>query len=298
MRPLLAGLGAAAVLVPAIAAAQGTGGAPDPGTPPGPLYDASFRILFKLFVIAAVLEQALALLFNWKPFRKYLDERATKPLVAFLTAAFLVWWFHLNPLSELLRLYGADGTGGTGAPTDGVVSGALTALILGGGSSAVNNLLTTLGLRPVREPAVVARPPATAAWISVQVSRVASVGTLTVLAQDTAGALHTLGTLDPSPAMRHFSFFLRDRGRFPPQAGHLLAPSVWSILVQGKNRAGAPVASPAWDPYQVDAGSIIDLTLVVKRHTHSQRRWSRLRLHPGRRGAGEAVRPCSPSIAA
>lgn len=245
-----------AVLMPAAAFAAEDGGTPTSGT----VYEASFRILFKLFIVAAVLEQALALLFNWKPFREFLDERATKPLVAFAVAAFLVWWFHLNLLSDLLRLYVPAGEV---VPPDGVVSGALTALILGGGSSAVNNLLTTLGLRTVREPVVVARPPATAAWIAVQVTRLAAVGTVTVLAADPGGVQHVLGTVEKGRRWSIASFFLRDAGRFPPSGGHVLAPGVWSILVQGRDASGAVLTSAAWGPYQVDAGSVINLNLAV-----------------------------------
>lgn len=251
---VLAGVGAG--LLPGVAAAQGL-----PAAGGGdPLYGPSFQILFKLFVIAAVLEQALALLFNWRPFRDYLDERAAKPLLAFVTAAFLVWWFRINLLSDLLALYGGDRQA---TRPDGVVSGALTALILGGGSSAVNNLLTTFGLRPVREATIVPRPPATVAWVAVQVVRSAAVGTVTVLALDTAGLRHALGTVEPAVAGRVRGFFLRDAGRFPPLAGHGLAPGVWSIVAEGRDKGGAVVASAIWGPYQVDAGSVIDLRVVV-----------------------------------
>lgn len=247
----------AAVLLPAAAAAAEDGG----GLPSsGPIYEASFRILFKLFIVAAVLEQALALLFNWKLFREYLDERATKPLVAFAVAAFLVWWFGLNLLSDLLRLYAAPGTP---VSTDGVVSGALTALILGGGSSAVNNLLTTLGLRPVREPLAAPRPVATAAWVAVKVSRVAAVGPITVMAADATGVQHALGTVDGAQRFRFASFFLRDAGRFPPSGGHVLAPGTWSILLQGRDKGNVQLTSATWGPYQIDAGSVINLGLAV-----------------------------------
>jgi len=246
-----------AVLLPAAAAAAENGG----GLPSsGPIYEASFRILFKLFIVAAVLEQALALLFNWKLFREYLDERATKPLVAFTVAAFLVWWFGLNLLSDLLRRYASSETS---APADGVVSGVLTALILAGGSSAVNNLLTTLSLRPVREPPAAPRPVATAAWVAVKVSRVDAVGTVTVMAADALGVQHALGTVDGAQRFRIASFFLRDAGRFPPSGGHVLAPGTWSILLQGRDKENAPLTSATWGPYQVDAGSVVNLGLTV-----------------------------------
>lgn len=245
----------AILLTPAAAAA-----ADDVPPVSGAVYEASFRILFKLFITAVVLEQALALLFNWKPFREYLDERATKPLVAFAVAAFLVWWFHLNLLSDLLRLYVSPGDV---VPPEGVVSGALTALILGGGSSAVNNLLTSLGLRAVREPPVVPRPPPTAAWVAVQVSRLAAVGTVTVLALDPGGAAHVLGTVEQGRRRSLASFFLRDAGRFPPSGGHALAPGTWTVLLHGRDSKGDEVASVPWGPYLVDAGSIINLNLVV-----------------------------------
>jgi hypothetical protein len=48
------------------------------------LYDASFKALFVLFILAVLVESGLALLFRWRPFLDYFDSRSMNALVAFV----------------------------------------------------------------------------------------------------------------------------------------------------------------------------------------------------------------------
>ena len=59
------------------------------------------------------------------------------------------------------------------------------------------------------------------------------------------------------------SFFLRDKGRFPPESGHALQPGVWATLAEGRTKSGAVVASAAWGLCEVNAGNPIDLRLTI-----------------------------------
>src|SRR6266542_2275670 len=45
-----------------------------------------FKAIFLLFLLAAVLESALAVIFNWRPFVETFNARAVRPLVSFLVA--------------------------------------------------------------------------------------------------------------------------------------------------------------------------------------------------------------------
>ncbi|QHP72943.1 hypothetical protein EI171_39860 [Bradyrhizobium sp. LCT2] len=45
------------------------------------IYDASFKALFVLFILAVLVENGLALLFRWRPFLSYFDSRSTNALV-------------------------------------------------------------------------------------------------------------------------------------------------------------------------------------------------------------------------
>jgi hypothetical protein len=260
-------LARASRLVPLMALALWAGAAVAAEVPPpadgnplsGDLYNESFKVLFKLFIVAVVLEQALALVFNWKPFRELLDERATKPLGSFVFAALLVYVFNLDILADLLALY-------TKPPSPhGFLSGLLTALILGGGSSAVNNLMTNLGLRPVRQPPATPRPAPTKAWIAVTAYRAKAVGTVSVIGERKAdGKKRALGAVSvPPPARSILSYFLKNPGRFPPAGGHELDPDEWTIYLEGVDANGVAVTSAKWGPYMIDAGAVIDLVLTV-----------------------------------
>lgn len=48
------------------------------------LYDASFKALFMLFILAVLVESGLALVFRWRPFLDYFDSRSMNSLMAFL----------------------------------------------------------------------------------------------------------------------------------------------------------------------------------------------------------------------
>ncbi|MET4214480.1 hypothetical protein [Bradyrhizobium sp. LA2.1] len=69
------------------------------------LYDASFKALFVLLILAVLVESGLALLFRWRPFLDYFASRSMNVLVAFLFSLLLVRLFDLDIASQLIGIY-------------------------------------------------------------------------------------------------------------------------------------------------------------------------------------------------
>lgn len=240
-------------------------GAPSPSQESGPSQilspEAGQELLF-LLVLAALIEQALGLVFNWKPFVASFDRKAVRPLISFAVCLVVTSRFDPPLLGHLLP--------------PGVLSTILTAMILGGGSAAVNNLLKTLGLRD-QLPAADAvpqgpRPPADKAWIAV-IPKVKTevTGTLTVVGTvDGSTDVVQLGQVSAEAARtgRRWGLLLANKGRFPPVGGHAIAPGTWTIWLESTRLKAAPSPPPVtsenqWGPYKVEAGSIIDITLTI-----------------------------------
>src|SRR5215813_1961306 len=175
-------------------------------------YSAGFKALFVLFVLAVVLESALAILFNWRPFVENFNARAVRPPVSFVVSLVFVRTFSLDLVTSLVNA----ATTASFPPSD--TGKILTALVLAGGSAGVNNLLVALGYRQQRTPEAVApKPPPTKAWIAVRLQRRKAVGPVTVLMGTPPQAS------DPPPLVGVISgtsrpglrYFLADPGRFP-----------------------------------------------------------------------------------
>jgi hypothetical protein len=224
----------------------------------GDLFSPSFKALFVLFILAVILESGLAIIFNWKLFFTIFDTRATKPLVAILVACIFVFLYKLDITTALVNLY-------TGATYPLNVGGQLlTALVIAGGSSGVNRMLQALGFRSVQEePPPPIKPPATVAWLAVVLRRSNAVGTVNVLAGDPAN-MKLVGTINGlALAGRIRRFFLKDESRFPPSGGHTLIPGTYTVRLEGVDKSGASIESKIWGPYNIEAGSIIDVELTL-----------------------------------
>ena len=148
--------------------------APAPGFTPK-AYQESFKAIFLLFVLAVVMESALAVLFNWRPFVETFNARAVRPLIAFIAAFIFVKMFNLDIVTALVN---ATTTQQFPVSIEGAV---MTALVIAGGSSGVNTMLAALGYRQVRTPETVApKPPQNKGWIAVKIARDRAVGTVEV----------------------------------------------------------------------------------------------------------------------
>ncbi len=231
--------------------------APPPSLTSDKFYETSFRVLLALFVLAVVLESALALLFRWRPFLTVFDSRTVNSIIAFVVAYILVKLFKLDLVSSLVNTY-SDAPHAESFP--GYV---LTAMIIAGGSAGVNHLLQTLGLRPIGDGNTAPpKPPPTKAWIAVRLQRTATVGPVAVLIGETE-PLPVAGTITGSASkFVWLRPLLRDKGRFPASGGFEVKPGVaYTVRLEGKKADGSKVVSEKWGPYPLTEGAIVDLVL-------------------------------------
>ena len=189
------------------------------------------KALTELFVLAVVLESALAVIFNWRPFLQTFDRRGVKTVISFAFAAALVRLTGFDVIAQLLNAYDPSPT----PHPKGLVSGAITALVIAGGSGGVNNLFRALGLRdPARPDEVIPRPPEGKAWFSVRVERGGAKGPVKVLVKPDGSDPEVVGTITGGTRPpRLLSLFLRDATRFPTVAGWpVAAHAKVSVLVE------------------------------------------------------------------
>ncbi len=225
------------------------------------IYSQSFKALFVLFIIATILESGLAVIFNWRPFIQLFDARGVKTIISFVFAWLFVIAFDLDIVTHLVNVYSGK------AHPSGFPGTFITALVLAGGSSGVNNLLVALGFRSVRTAEQTApKPPATEAWISVRLIRVDAKGPVDVLIGPEDAALSVAGTITGSSrSSAIYRFFLRDFGRFPTAGGFAVTPTAqpYKVKLAGLDSNGNPIFSREWGPYQLAPKAIVDIELKL-----------------------------------
>lgn len=225
-------------------------------------YEKIFKALFLLFILALVLESGLALLFNWRPFVETFNARATKPVVSLIFAYIFVEQFDLDLMSAMVT---AASSNTEPAGTPGLI---ITAMVLAGGSAAVNNIMIALGFRQKRTPETATpKPPPTKAWIAFKLDRENAVGPVEVFVSPTpmpkSLALPFVGMINGSsrPGVR---FFFRDEGRFPPFAGYEVTPNVpYSFALTGFDANGKAVTPYERHDLIIAPGAIIDLEVKL-----------------------------------
>jgi hypothetical protein len=223
-------------------------------------YEPTFKILFAIFVLALVLESGLAVLFNWRPFVMTFDARGVKTLVSLAFSLFFVLTFRLDLCTGLVNILWAQNYH---ASFPGYV---VTALVLAGGSSAVNNLMVSLGFRSLKTvETVVPKPPPTKAWISVSLKRNVAIGPVHVLLTRTGGQPMVVGSINgTSPQHGLIAFFLRDKGRFPSWGGYAVEPGQsYTVALAGRDPANVERTSVPSAVFTPEAGAIVDLALEL-----------------------------------
>lgn len=228
-------------------------------------YAKTLTVLFELFALAVVLESGLAVVFNWRPFLELFDSRGVKTVVSVGAGLVLVNAFDLDLTTELIRGFVAD------AKKPGGLGNFLTALVLAGGSSGVNNLMVALGFRSMKTAeSVTPKPLPTKAWIAVRVEQgidkelPQAKGALQVLMSVDGGPASVIGTIEgrsvPNPFVR---YFLRDRGRYPSIGGYSVEPNK-SYAVLLADGSGAPLAGQSWGPQPISVGAIVNIDFKVR----------------------------------
>ena len=220
------------------------------------IYTESVAALTKLFVLAVLIESALSLIFNWRVFLEFFNRRAIKTVVMFIVSLTVVRTFDIDIVAQLMKIYDEGSSPGD------VMSTVLTAMILAGGSSGVNNLFMALGFRS-RQTESAPELPSNEAWISVLVHR-DNDATGEVLVQISEAASGTDATYDAIAGSVNARKKLRDlffpnRNRFPNSGGYKVeSGKVYTISVTGKDKSGS-VLTGLGETYSFAPRAIVDL---------------------------------------
>jgi hypothetical protein len=138
----------------------------------------------------------------------------------------------------------------------------LTAMIIAGGSAAVNRIFQSFGFRPVSTQEQPPKPTLKndEAWIAVTLVRDKAVGSADVLIKNAVA-----GTISgTSPKRSLFRYFVRDKGRFPQSGGYTVTPGAgYEVDVQAYDVAGAALPAKKWGPYDIAPRAIIDIEMRI-----------------------------------
>jgi hypothetical protein len=219
-----------------------------------------------LFLLAVLLESALAIIFNWRPFIESFNARATRPLVSFGVSLAFVAYFNFDAVTGLMNA--------VDKPQPQLPANwfgyLLTAAILAGGSAGVNTILVALGFRDLKTPETASpKLDLTQAWVAVRVLQYKTAGEARVQIGEPnaqgdlplAGVIRGSVNKTSSPFRR---FFLRDPSRFPPFGGYLVpSKKPCRIVVSGVKKDDPNYTRFSAEPVDLTPAerAIIDLTI-------------------------------------
>ena len=226
----------------------------------------SARALTILLVLATLIESGLAVIFRWDVYEAYFSRRGLKPVIAVAVSFLLVRAFQIDVFASLLQSYSP------GSDVRSIwVTELLTALILAGGSSAVNAILKSLGLRTEESREPVPAPAPDRAWIAVRVVRgkgITGPVRIEVTADESADAGQVpaiAGVAYGSPPSLR-SLLLRNEDRFPSNGGYEVSSNtVYRLTATGQSKTGAEVTAPiVKGPVKLAPGAIVDFEVTLK----------------------------------
>lgn len=221
-----------------------------------------------LFTIAVLLESAFSVLFNWRVFLTYFSLKGVRTIIMVAASYAIVTMLPIDIFAELVNAY--QETGKTFSSNE--VTQIITALILAGGSTGVNNMLVRLGYRSItRSEEVRPIPDKTKAWISIRVKKKEAVGAVTV-------SINKLGK-EPSdddeaiagsinygrPSLWGLIFGSVDR--YPEHGGREVdVNKLYIVRISGTKQDGKPIEKllhSAAKPMRFAPGAIIDLQTTL-----------------------------------
>lgn len=178
--------------------------------------------------------------------------------MAFLFSYLLVYLFNLNIANELIGIY----TGSSESPTflEDLPGALLTAMIIAGGSAAVNRIFQSFGFRPTsaQEQPKKPEPNQHEAWIAVTLVRDKAVGSAEVLIKNEVPA--------PSRVRRRrigsFVISYEIKAAFRKLPDTLVPGADYEIAVQGYDGEGNKPGLAKRGPFAIVSRAIIDIELV------------------------------------
>ena len=233
-----------------------------------------------LLLVAILLESALAILFNWRPFVEIFNARAVRPLIAFGVSLVFVISYQFDAVSALMSA--VTQTNSVGLPLGKI----LTAAILAGGSAGINTLLVALGFREVKTPTTAGpRPNPNEAWVALKILPESDltddvrvhIGPFIPDAPNDVTKIPLVAVL-PASHMKErtaiWRFFFSETNRFPSYGGHsvplgercqiaIVANS--SQSEKGTSRAIFPIP----EGFLPAPGAIIDFSIQITKNPSS-----------------------------
>ncbi len=260
-------------------------GAPDtaevpaaPTTPelPEGAVEQAFRILMAALLLAVLLENAFALLFNWRLFQEFFVGKAWRTPIMFGGALMIVRTFGLDLMARLVRAFNPDLDVEAGAG-DWFTS-VITAMVLAGGSVGVNRVLVALGFRSqVRPEALEPRLERDEAFVAIRV-RGASAESIYQVNMDVVDPVPpdiptTLGFVGGAASVgtRLRELLFPVRGRIPRSGGlRVLTTKAYRISVtdlkarKTYDARGEPIEGPAKSQvFAFAPKAIVDFTITI-----------------------------------
>ena len=119
-------------------------------------WDQIGETLFLLFVISIIFETALTPIFNWRVFAKHCEGKGVKTPVTVVAAVTLLRGYDIDIFKHVIDAFAAA-EGSTGVAQEAASSSStfvgriMTGLLVAGGSGAVFNIFTKIGLRDPRK---------------------------------------------------------------------------------------------------------------------------------------------------
>ena len=112
-------------------------------------WDQIGNILVLLFVISLVFETALTPIFNWRIFAKFCEGKGVKTPVTVVAAVALLWGYDIDIFKHVIDAFANTGSTNTGSieSSSNFIGRIMTGLLVAGGSGAIFNIFTKLGLR-------------------------------------------------------------------------------------------------------------------------------------------------------
>lgn len=231
------------------------------------IYGKSGAALTMLFVIAVLLENAFAVIFEWRVFLAYFSVRGIKPIIMIVASLAIVHGFDLDIVANLIAAFKSlkDMPPIEPGTITGPVSKVITALILAGGSAGINRIMHALGIRSeTREEDAVPKPPSKKAWIAVHVSGQAARAKGIQVKLKEIPAAQVQNPPDPiaggigGQRVPVSSLILRNTDRFPQNGGYTVTPGVvYEIRVEATDENGAPLTALG-KQYAFAEGAIVD----------------------------------------
>lgn len=228
----------------------------------------AWTVLLTAFVLALLLEQAFALLFNWRLFLELVAGRAWRTPVMFAAAYAVSYNIDLDLIRDLASAYDYKHV-----VISDHLTRALTAAILAGGSVGVNHLLIGLGFRSQIRADLGPTPlDATQAWVAVYVVGAAEDVRICIDVGD-AGASDVptyAGTVGRSSLRNRLKdLFFPNTARFPRTGGYLvsttktyhiyaLTSSGMRVGVEGTISSATTITACKFAPR-----TIVDLHIVI-----------------------------------